>query len=352
MTDASDADADADERADGENLLRAPPVERSVPELLRFGVVNLDKPAGPSSHQVSAWVRDAIDETLAALDPEGPATGGVAHSGTLDPKVTGCLPTLTGDATRMAQVFLEGTKEYVAVLELHGSAPADFREVVAEFESEIYQKPPRKSAVSRRLRTRTIHDLDVLELDDRQALLRIRCESGTYVRKLCHDVGLATGVGAHMGHLRRTATDPFDDRNLHTLQDLVDALAWAEDGDDALLREVVRPAEDGDDALLREVVRPAEDALTHLPAVTVARSAARSVATGAPVYAPGVIDVDDAAVPTGDDDAFDGDADPEDAESPLVACFTPDGVAVCLGRVVGDPEADSGTVVELERVLL
>ncbi|OYR83110.1 tRNA pseudouridine(55) synthase TruB, partial [Halorubrum ezzemoulense] len=170
-------------------------------------------------------------------------------------------------------------KEYVAVLEIHGSAPADFEDVVAEFESEIYQKPPRKSAVSRRLRTRTIHDLDVLEVDDRQALIRIRCESGTYVRKLCHDIGLATGVGAHMGHLRRTATDPFDDRDLHTLQDLVDALAWAEDGDDALLREVVRPA---------------EDALTHLPAVTVARSAARSVATGAPVYAPGVIDIDDA----------------------------------------------------------
>ncbi|EMA57726.1 H/ACA RNA-protein complex component Cbf5p [Halorubrum distributum JCM 13561] len=326
MTDASDADADAP--ADGEGPLRAPPGERSVPELLRFGVVNLDKPAGPSSHQVSAWVRDAIDETLAALDSEGPPTGGVAHSGTLDPKVTGCLPTLTGDATRMAQVFLEGTKEYVAVLEIHGSTPADFEDVVAEFESEIYQKPPRKSAVSRRLRTRTIHDLDVLEVDDRQALIRIRCESGTYVRKLCHDIGLATGVGAHMGHLRRTATDPFDDRDLHTLQDLVDALAWAEDGDDTLLREVVRPA---------------EDALTHLPAVTVARSAARSVATGAPVYAPGVIDVDDAAARPDRD----GDDDP-----PLVACFTPDGVAVCLGRVVGDPDAESGTVVALERVLL
>jgi len=329
MTDASNADTDADP-------LRAPPGERSVPELLRFGVVNLDKPAGPSSHQVSAWVRDAIDGTLAALDPEGPPTGGVAHSGTLDPKVTGCLPTLTGDATRMAQVFLEGAKEYVAVLELHGPPPSDFREVVAEFEGPIYQKPPRKSAVSRRLRTRTIHELDLLEVADRRALLRIRCESGTYVRKLCHDVGLAAGIGAHMGHLRRSATDPFDDRDLDTLHDLVDALAWAEDGDEGALREVVRPA---------------EDALTHLPAVTVARSAARNVATGAPVYAPGVLDVDDAALPTavGDDAPTDGEADPD---PPLAACFTPDGTAVCLGRVVGDPNADGGTVVALERVLL
>ena len=312
--------------------LRAPPGERSVPELLRFGVVNVDKPAGPSSHQLSAWVRDAINDALATLDPGGPRIDGVAHAGTLDPKVTGCLPTLTGTATRMAQVFLEGSKEYVSVLELHGPAPADLRAVAAEFEAEVYQKPPRKSAVTRRLRTRTIHDLEVLELAERRALLRIGCESGTYVRKLCHDLGLAAGVGAHMGHLRRTATDPFDDRDLHTLQDLTDALAWAESGDDGFLREVVRPA---------------EAALVHLPSVTVAPSAARNVATGAPVYAPGVIDSDlDAS------DAVPGPERDADTDAPLVACFTPNGTAVCLGRLVGDPDADSGTVVALERVLL
>ena len=106
-----------------------------------------------------------------------------------------------------------------------------------------------------------------------------------------------------------------------------------------------------DEEMLREVVRPAEDALTHLPAVTVARSAAENVATGAPVYAPGVIDVDDAALPPGlrGDAPTDGEADPD---PPLAACFTPDGTAVCLGRVVGDPDAESGTVVALERVLL
>ncbi|MBP1921293.1 tRNA pseudouridine55 synthase [Halorubrum alkaliphilum] len=312
-----------------EDPLRPPPSERSVPELLRFGVVNVDKPAGPSSHQLSAWVRDAINETLETLEPDGPRIDGVAHAGTLDPKVTGCLPTLTGTATRAAQVFLEGSKEYVTVLELHGPAPADFREVAAEFEGEIYQKPPRKSAVTRRLRTRTIHDLDVLELEERRALLRIGCESGTYVRKLCHDLGLAAGVGAHMGHLRRSATDPFDDSDLHTLQDLTDALAWTEEGDERLLRDVVRPA---------------EDALVHLPSVTIAPSAARTVATGAAVYAPGVIDVDDGLVI--DDGRI------NDRDAPLVVCYTPEGTAVCLGRFVGDPDAESGTVVSLERVLL
>lgn len=321
---------------DREPTLRPAPADRSPAELLRFGVVNLDKVAGPSSHQVSAWVRRAINDALASLDPAGPRIDGVAHAGTLDPDVTGCLPTLTGVATRAAQAFLEGRKEYVSVLELHGPAPADLESVVSAFEGKIYQKPPRKSAVTRRLRVREIYDLELLEVDGRQGLLRIRCASGTYVRKLCHDLGLAAGVGAHMGHLRRTATDPFDDTDLHYLQDLVDALAFAREGDDELLREVVRPA---------------EDALVHLPAVVIAPSAARNVATGAPVYAPGVIDSDlgaDAAGSTGGESA----SDASGTDAPLVACYAPNGSAVCLGRFVGDPEGDEGIVVALERVLI
>jgi len=297
--------------------LRPAPEERSPAELLAFGVVNLDKPAGPSAHQVSAWVRDLVADRVGE-----DAVDRAAHAGTLDPKVTGCLPTMLGDATRLAQVFLEGSKEYVAVLECHDAVPDDVAAVASEFEGPIYQKPPRKSAVVRDLRVREVYELDVLEATDRQALLRIECESGTYVRKLCHDLGLALGTGAHMGHLRRTATDPFDDRDLVSLQDLEDALSfWTEDGD-------AEP--------LREVVDPAERALDHLPAVTIAPSAAEQVAQGAPVYAPGVIDADEAAR---EDDA-------------LVACFVPNGTAVCLGRTAGDPDADSGTVVELERVLV
>ena len=289
-------------------MLRDPPEDRSLDALLSFGVVNLDKPPGPSAHQVTGWVRD-----MAGLDR-------AAHSGTLDPKVTGCLPILLGDATRMAQVFLEGSKEYVSVLELHGPAPADIESTVAEFETKLYQKPPRKSAVSRRLRVREIYDLDLLEVKDRQALLRIRCESGTYIRKLCHDIGLALGTGGHMGHLRRTATDPFDDTTLVDTHDLKDALAFAEEGDESWIRDVVSPA---------------ERALTHLPSVTIADNAAREVANGAPVYAPGVLAVDD--------DASRGD---------LVACYTEDGSAVCLGELTGDADAESGTVVSLESVLV
>jgi H/ACA ribonucleoprotein complex subunit 4 len=290
---------------------RGPPADRAPDSLLSFGVVNLDKPPGPSAHQVAAWVRDMVGADR------------IAHAGTLDPKVTGCLPLLLGDAARAAQVFDDSTKEYVAVLELHGPAPADLESVVAEFEGRIYQKPPRKSAVRRQLRVREIYDLDVLEVEDRQALLRVRCESGTYVRKLCHDIGLALGTGAHMGHLRRTATEPFDDRTLVTMEDLADALAWWEEDDD------IDP--------LREVVQPAERAFRDLPRVTIAPGAAESVADGSPVFAPGVIDA--AGVP-------------EDVTRPLVACYTPEDAVVCLGHLVGDPDAAEGLVVELERVLV
>jgi tRNA pseudouridine55 synthase len=291
--------------------LRGSPEDRSPDELLSFGVVNLDKPAGPTSHQIAAWVRD-----LAGVER-------AAHAGTLDPKVTGCLPVLLGDATRLSGVFLEGHKEYVAVLELHDDPPADLETVVAEFEGPIYQKPPRKSAVARRLRVREIYALDVLEVEDRKALLRIECESGTYIRKLCHDLGLALGTGGHMGDLRRGATEPFDDSTLVTLQDLADGLAeWREAGDEEWLRGAVQPA---------------ERALAHLPSITIAPSAAREIAEGAQVYAPGVIDADEGL-------------DPE--EEPLLACYTPDGAAVCLGRLVGDPDAETGEVVRLERVLV
>ncbi|PSP56441.1 RNA-guided pseudouridylation complex pseudouridine synthase subunit Cbf5 [Halobacteriales archaeon QH_7_66_36] len=288
--------------------MRGDPSDRAPEALLGFGVVNLDKPPGPAAHQVAGWVRDLTGQDRAA------------HAGTLDPKVTGCLPTLLGDATRMAQVFDDSRKEYIAVLELHGPAPADTESVVAEFESEIYQKPPRKSAVARRLRTRTIHDLDVLEVRDRQALLRVTCESGTYVRKLCHDIGLALGTGAHMGDLRRRATGSFDDTTLAAMHDLHDA--------------VVEWRERGEKGPLREVVQPAERALAGIARVTVAPSAAEQIAEGAPVYAPGVLDAETTEQGT------------------FVACYTPDGAAVALGTLVGDPTADAGAVVELERVLV
>ncbi|MFB6105173.1 MAG: RNA-guided pseudouridylation complex pseudouridine synthase subunit Cbf5 [Halobacteriaceae archaeon] len=297
---------------------RGPPDDRDVPSLLSFGVVTVDKPAGPSAHQVSAWVRDMVADTLDARD-HAPIER-AAHAGTLDPDVTGCLPVFLGTATRCVPAVQGTEKTYVAVLELHADPPTDLEATLAAFEGELYQRPPRKSAVTRRLRTRRVSELSILERDGRQVLLWIRCAAGTYIRKLCHHLGLALGTGAHMGDLRRVGADPFDDTDLHILQDLADGLhEWETDGDEDWLRAVVEPA---------------ERALEHLPRVTIAYSAAEQVAEGAPVYAPGVIDAETETV---------GDR---------VVCVTPDEAAVCLGQLRGDPDAATGTVVELDRVLV
>ncbi len=301
--------------------MRSPPAHRSVDDHRNFGVINLDKPPGPSAHEVAAWVRDRVDVERAG------------HAGTLDPKVTGCLPILLGDATRLAEAFRTTDKEYVAVLELHDEIPAtvDLAATLRDFTGPLYQKPPRKSAVARQLRVREIYACELLEQHGRKVLLRIRCESGTYIRKLCHDIGLALGTGAHMGDLRRTAAGPFDDRTLVSLHDLTDALAYHEQG-------VADPPVD-----IATTLHPAERAITHLPSLTIAPSAAEEVATGAPIYAPGVIGYDDAIAEM---------IETDDTDQPLIACYTPDEVAVCLGHLVGDPRRDQGRVVELESVLV
>ena len=285
--------------------MRGPPAARSVASRLAFGVICIDKPAGPSSHQVAAWVRDTLGVDRAA------------HAGTLDPKVTGVLPVLLSAATRCVPAMVAGPKEYVAVCELHGAPRVPLEEVLAQFTGVLYQKPPRKSAVARRLRERTVHALELLETDGRRVLLRVRCASGTYIRKLCHDIGLAAGCGAHMGDLRRTRSGPFDDTALVSTTALTDALATDEGALDAMLL-------------------PGEAAVAHLPQVTIAESAAATVADGAPVFAPGVRAVDDAAT----------------APETLVACVTPDEAVVCLGRSTTEIGADRGAAVRLEAVLV
>jgi len=352
----------------GATFGRGPPADRTPRELLEFGVVNLDKPPGPSAHQVSGWVRDMLADSYDLLvaptaedgknDPDrsqasdstgdsegnhqesGSGIDRAAHTGTLDPTVTGCLPVLTGRATRLSGALLT-PKEYVAVLEVHSHLPEDFEGTIEGFVGPIYQKPPRKSAVSRRLRARKIYGIEVLDTEERRALLRISCESGTYVRKLCHDLGLALGTGAHMGHLRRTRAEPFDDSDLVTLHDLADALAVATEN-----------LEEGSEALTG-VVQPAERALVHLPRLVIAHSAAREVANGAPVYAPGVLGYDLPSSPLAAGTTREERTDRTgDDEGTLVACYTPDGAVVCLGDLVGDPEAERGTVLDTERVLV
>lgn len=241
------------------------PSQRSLQMHLRLGAINLDKPSGPTSHEVVAWVKRVLEVEKAG------------HSGTLDPKVTGILPTLLGDATRIMDSLLLAGKEYICLMHVHKPQPKKrIMEVCSEFIGPIYQTPPLKSAVVRQLRVRTIYYLEILEIEDQNVLMRVGCEAGTYIRKLCFDIGLAMGTGANMEELRRTKAGPFrEDETLVTMHQLKDAyVTWKETGDESGLRNVIQPV---------------ESALKHLPRLTVADNAVDAVCHGAPLAAPGLL---------------------------------------------------------------
>jgi H/ACA ribonucleoprotein complex subunit 4 len=170
-----------------------PPVLRTVRELFHNGIIVLDKPAGPTSHQVVAWVKEMLE-----LEKAG-------HGGTLDPAVTGVLPVALGDAARALQVLLVAGKEYVALMGLHKQVDEKkIREVCESFVGEISQMPPLRSAVKRVRRTREVYYLEILEIQGREVLFRVGCEAGTYIRTLCVDMGKKLGCGAQLMELRRT----------------------------------------------------------------------------------------------------------------------------------------------------
>ena len=258
---------------DFEKGLGLPPEERNLQQMLKRGVVIVDKVPGPTSHEVVAWVRKLME-----LDHVG-------HGGTLDPKVTGVLPVTLEDSSKCVQALLDSGKQYVTIMRTHEDV--DEKRLVStlkEFEGEIFQRPPLRSAVSRRLRTRTIYRIEFLEGDGRNWLFKVDCQSGTYIRKLCSDVGEVLGCGAHMHELRRTRSGPFVESQAVTLYDIADAMD--------LHRE-------GDDAPLMKILHPVEEALSLLPHVWIRDSAVEALCTGAQLAVPGILRFESGIEPKG-----------------------------------------------------
>jgi predicted rRNA pseudouridine synthase len=216
------------------------------------GIVVIDKPRGPSSHQVTAWVGRILGVP-------------VGHAGTLDPGVSGVLVVMLGGAVRLAPYLQRGGKEYVCLWRLHGDVPPErIRGVAGEFEGRIYQRPPKKAAVKRALRIRTIDRLEILEMEGRLVLFRVTCDAGTYIRSLCHHMGLAAGPGGSMHELRRTRSGSFPESEAHTLHELEDAAQAAREGNPAPLRSMILPIERAVSDLPRLVLRDtAVDAICH-----------------------------------------------------------------------------------------
>jgi len=292
------------------------PSERPAEQYIQYGVINLNKPAGPTSHEVAAWTKRILKLTV------------IGHGGTLDPQVTGVLPVTLEESTKIVQALLHTGKEYICVMKLHGAAQEDkVRQILAEFEDLIYQRPPLRSSVKRQIRTRRIYYNEFIEIDGRNVLFKVGCEGGTYIRKLCYDIGEILGVGAHMQELRRSRAGPFtEDSPTHvTLHDIA---YWF--GEYQTKKET---------EILHKFIQPMENALDLIPKITVRDSAVDALCHGASLTAPGVVTVDSGI-----------------QKGSLVAAMTLKGEAVTLSKA-SEPtetilELKHGVVATPERVLM
>ncbi len=290
------------------------PDKREIEEYLQTGFVILDKVSGPTSHQVSAWVKDILHLKK------------VGHSGTLDPQVTGVLPVALDDGTKILQALFGCGKEYVFVLHLHGDVnDKEIKKSFEYFTGKIYQRPPIKSAVKRELRIREIYGLELLERAGRDVLARCHCESGTYIRKLCHDLGLFLGVGGHMADLRRTKVGWMDETRCVTLHDLKDAYEnWKETGNEKELRKLIMPM---------------ELAIQDLKKIWVIDSAVDAICHGANLNVPGVVKLE-TGIKKGE----------------LVSIFTLKNELVAFGKILMESgeilASKKGEVVDLDRVVM
>ena len=289
------------------------PPDRPLPEHLDFGVVAVDKPSGPTSHDVVDRVRRIL-----RIDKAG-------HGGTLDPNATGVLPVFLGRATKLSSLSLHGGKTYSAVARFHRDVDSEALEGLArDYLGEISQLPPVRSRVKREIRTREIYDLAFSSLAGRDVLLHVSCEAGTYVRKLIHDMGQTLGTGAHMTGLRRIRAGCFQE------EDAVDL-----DG----LEAAYRDAREGSEDRLRRWIAPAESLASLLPRFVLDPGAARAVARGAKLAKVGLFRFE---VPL--------------AKSDRIALLAGSGEWVALGMALEDGDTittmKSGLVAAPKRVLM
>lgn len=294
------------------------PLKREIREYIRSGFINLDKPCNPSSHEVVAWVKRILK-----VEKTG-------HSGTLDPKVSGCLIVCIERTTRLAKSQQSAGKEYVAIFKLHQDPPsyAHVAQACEKLKGAMFQRPPLIAAVKRQLRIRTIYDSKLLEFDDKRNLgvLWMSCEAGTYVRTLCVHIGLLLGTGAVMEELRRVRSGIQDEKsNMVTMHDVLDA-QW--------LFENHR-----DEEYLRRAIQPLERLLVSHKRIVMKDSAVNAVCYGAKVMLPGVLRYEDGI---------------ENNEEVVV--ITTKGEAICLGIALMSTSTiatcDHGIVAKIKRVVM
>ncbi|MBS3056458.1 MAG: RNA-guided pseudouridylation complex pseudouridine synthase subunit Cbf5 [Candidatus Aenigmarchaeota archaeon] len=234
------------------------PGHRPVENLIKNGILILDKWSGPTSHDVVSYVKKALE-----LNKAG-------HSGTLDPAVTGVLIVALENACKVMPALQGLDKEYIGIMKLHKNASIDA--VLKDFLGSIKQTPPVRSSVKRQERERKIYEFEIIEKSNRDICFRVKCEKGTYIRKLVDDIGKKIG-GAHMTELRRISAGRFTEENSYSLNQIKEAYEnWKKTGSDEI----------------RKMILPVEEATEHLGKIVIKDTAVSSVANGAVLYTEGI----------------------------------------------------------------
>ncbi len=207
---------------------------KSTKEILEFSIINIDKPSGPTSFKVDTIIKKQLGAHK------------TSHFGTLDPKVTGVLPIAINRACKLLGFFIRKDKTYIGIMHTAKEISMEKLQQIInkKFIGILTQLPPKKSRVKRQERQRQIYEFKLLEQQNKNILFEVKCEAGTYIRKLIHDLGNEIG-GAHMLELRRTEAGIFNEeqKNFTNLYEFQKAVEEYEKGNEKSLREILIPGE-------------------------------------------------------------------------------------------------------------
>lgn len=284
------------------------PGARILEEHIKNGIIVIDKPSGPTSHQVDYWIKEILNLNK------------VSHGGTLDPRASGVLIIALENSTKLMPIILSSRKEYVGVIHLHKDI--ERKRIVDIFKTltgKVKQLPPVKSAVARRVREREIYYVELLEIEGRNILFKIGTEAGFYVRRFADDLGKKLGIGAHLQELRRTKSGNFSEGSAITLQTLFSSL--------------------GNEEKMREVILPMESIVEPIGKVVISDSAIENICNGAPLAIGGIVRME-STINKGD----------------WVAILSLKGELVAIGRAVLNSkeilEKNKGLAVKTDKVLI
>ena len=241
-------------------------LQTSIQELIQKSIINVNKPSGPTSQEVVQEIKDIFKVKHCG------------HAGTLDPRVSGVLIVALENATKSMPVLMGLDKEYEGILYLHKDVDKKTLEktISKHFIGEITQTPPVKSHVARKPRKRIVYSFEILKKDGKDIWFRTKVEAGTYIRKLCSDIGEELGTGAHMKELWRTKVGYFSLKDSYTLSEI---------------KVAYKRWESGNESNLRKILIPIEKAIPHVKRVYVKDYSIGLIRNGAPVSSSDIIEV-------------------------------------------------------------